>query len=96
MQVEKNCEHQAVETAKTAAREMQKKAAKSAESAGKNKGRLTDSYGTCYLECSYVLSLIVYNLLSFNCCISVELSALSEDNLSLKQKIQTLESELKK
>lgn len=38
MQVEKNCEHQAFETAHNAAREMQKQAAKSAESAGKNKG----------------------------------------------------------
>jgi hypothetical protein len=43
MQVEKNCEHQAVETAKNAAREMQKQAAKSAESAGKNKGEQTAS-----------------------------------------------------
>ena len=41
MQVEKNCERQAVEAAKNAAREMQKQAAKSAESAGKNKGTLS-------------------------------------------------------
>jgi len=40
MQVEKNCERQAFETAQNAAREMQKQAAKSAESAGKNKGNM--------------------------------------------------------
>lgn len=56
MQVEKNCEHQAVETAKTAAREMQKQAAKSAESAGKNKGRLADSYLLSRIQLCFVIN----------------------------------------
>ena len=51
-QVERKCEHHAVESAKNAAREMQKQAAKSAEKAGKNKG--TDNkclyWGLCRWE----------------------------------------------
>ena len=38
MKVEKKLEHETVESARSAAREMQKQAARSAEKAGKNKG----------------------------------------------------------
>ena len=41
MKVEKNLEHETVESARSAAREMQKQAALSAEKAGKNKGTST-------------------------------------------------------